>query len=271
MTDTFLVIIILGANLWMAWRAFRGLRIAFGTKSRVPKDVSELGNPLPLAISLKAHDLAELGFRKLGEAQLDIPTRPSPETVWVFISSDGTVIAEIAHYLVGFNTYYGDSRLEITYHPTGDRIKSDGLVMDFVETSVQAAYEAHCRRLQAIPQEFGVPTQLISMDDYIRLDIIWRRKLGSRTLRRFIALDIATIGAALYSLAVVSFAALFSDWLEYLALGIFPSLQPLLIRLLPAVLIMGIRMISGTQIAERIRRASQQAAEADAEERTFPS
>jgi hypothetical protein len=255
MTDIFLAITILAANLWMAWQSFKGLRIAVGTKSRVPSDVSAFGIPVPPSLSPKADELFALGFVKLGEAQLKIPTRSTPETVWVFVHPDRTVIAQLMPILMVFSSYYEDARLEMTFYPTGERIRSENFVADFVETSIQAAYEAHCHRLQDIPQKFGAPTQLTSVDDYIRLNVIWRRILGSRLQRRFLILDIAIIAAALYSVGIVLLAVLFFDLRDYLATGVFPSVQPLLVLLLPAVLIMAIRMIFNILIANRVRRA----------------
>jgi hypothetical protein len=241
----FLIVLVIIA--WSAFQAWMRFRTTIGMKRRVPKDVSNLNIPLPERASSRAERIAQLGFTRLGEVQIYPKYGPSPNTTHLFVSQDNVTVCVVTSTIIGFETYFGESRLVVTMYPTGERIRTGPLIADFTESDLDSAYQLHKKHIEGEGLRQGSPAIVASIEDILRLDVIWRPKIGV-LFRNFQAIDLLSILMAAYSFSLVTC---------YSLLGLNPANSRLVgLLLAPAVSIVLIREISVLRILTRLRKAA---------------
>jgi hypothetical protein len=205
------------------------IRVYRGADSRRPVDATVRAVPPPAGVRQLVDALAALGFRRLGEYELELPgsflLRPPHRSAggtapgrpvhmcWVFVDAEGTTVAEVAPLgdaendggLVGLTTTMRDGAVVETMFPRGERIERPDFHSGHVRTSVAAAYDEHRLHLGRL-RRHGRPRAVVSMRDMLRDDAVYRERFAKRKLRgpllRYQVLPAAGVACAAIGLAV---------------------------------------------------------------------
>jgi hypothetical protein len=209
--------------LWRMWVVYSG------SSSRRPFDASGAGLAPPRELEPVIAGLMQLGFQRLGEAQLDLPGVRSVEltataqpriagesvtrhTIFVMVDADGTVIAEtgqVPHVpiLVSFNSVFADSSVVETMYPRGESIHDADFHSGNNTRSLDRAYDEQRVEMNRWRLRHGTPRTISTMADYLRADADYRERFARRKLRRpFIRRQL--IPSALVAAAIVVLAVL---------------------------------------------------------------
>jgi hypothetical protein len=208
--------------LWRMWVVYSG------ATSRRHFDASAAGLVPPRDLEPVISGLMRLGFRRLGEAQVDLPGVRAVEitataqpritgedvtrhTVFVMVDSDGTVIAETGQVpglkiLVSLNSVFADSSVVETMYPRGESIHDADFHSGHNTESLDKAYDDQRVEMNRWRMRHGAPRVISTMADYLRADAEYRERFAQRKLRRpFIrrqVLPSAVIVAVILVLAV---------------------------------------------------------------------
>lgn len=214
-------LVAIAVPVWRVWRVYAG------SSSRRPFDASSAGLVPPAKVVPIIASLMRLGFRRLGEAQLDLPGFRAVEltataqpritgenvtrhTVFVMVDADGTVVAETGQLphvpmLVSFNTAFADSTVVETMYPRGESIHDADFHSGHNTQSLDRAYDDQRVEMNRWRLRHGTPRVISTMADYLRADAGYRERFAQRKLRGpFIRRQV--LPAAVVVLGVVALA-----------------------------------------------------------------
>jgi hypothetical protein len=150
--------------------------------------------------------LEELGFHRLGEAELQLPFRPAAIT-WVWVDAQDTIQAELAFGRVSFSSFFSDNALLVTDYPNGEHINQPAYQSHTITTSLPDAYRYHQRQVEKFSRLHGLPRLVQSMIGYLYWETMGRTfPYGRRKLRRFLRIELVRMGAFVYGLVVLGFS-----------------------------------------------------------------
>jgi hypothetical protein len=163
------------------------LRIYRGAPARRPRDVSDEPKLQPPEVAAIVRQLEGAGFRRLGEARLDLERTGFSAISWLMLDASETIQAEIV--LVGepmtmLSSYFGDRAAVSTSYPKGERIRDADLVWTTVKSGVAETIERHRAEVADFSRRHGRPVRISTMADYLRWDAIDRELYSVRRLRR---------------------------------------------------------------------------------------
>jgi hypothetical protein len=191
-----LIIVLLGWMYMMIWRAgvhsFRMLLISFGASKRRGLDISKLKPVPPDNLRPNITALENLGFRRLGETQTELPTFSSPIRSWIFISSDGLTYAGVAEVQpkrfnwIQFSTVYSDNAALETDFPIGEKINTPTLRSHTITTDIEKAYQHHIQQITDFGKIHSHPRIIKNMEDYHEWD-------GLYCKRRLLRMDLGNL------------------------------------------------------------------------------
>ena len=181
------------------------IRVYQGADRRRPVDATSRATPPPPGIRPLVDALAALGFRRLGEYELELPgsflLRPPHRSAggaapgrpvhvcWVLVDAEGTTVAEVAPFadaedgggLVSLTTTMRDGAVVETMFPRGERVERPDFHSGHVRTSVDAAYDEHRLHVGRFMRH-GRPRSVVSMRDMLRDDTVYRERFAKRKL-----------------------------------------------------------------------------------------
>lgn len=185
---------------------WRMIGVYRGSNTRRPFDASDLGLQPTADLAPTISALMRLGFRRLGEAQLDLPgfraveltatgqpqvsgTATDRHTVFVMVDADGTVMAETGHVpgapiMVSLNSAFADGTVVETMYPRGESIHDDDFHSGHNTRSLDRAYDDQRVEMDRWRLRHGRPRQIDTMADYLRADAEYRERFARRKLRR---------------------------------------------------------------------------------------
>ena len=206
----------------------RMLLVYRGSVTRRPRDASSLGLVPGGRVAPFTAALAELGFVRLGEAQLDLPGQRlvqfqptgSPtivgphvatHTIFLFVDHTGTILAETgevegAPVLVSLSTMFADGSVVETMYPRGESIDDPDFHSGHVTSSLAAAYDEQRLHVARWRMRHGTPVTISSVEDYLRGDAEYRERFALRKLRGPLVRR-QLVPSAVLALAIVAVAA----------------------------------------------------------------
>jgi hypothetical protein len=216
-------VIFMARPLWHIWNVYAG------APTRRQFDASELGLQPPADLWPYLSELLRLGFRRLGESQVDVEGiraadiastkdrsgggRPDRHTVFVFVDTDSTVMAETGLVpqgpkLLSFSTTFADGTVVETMYPRGESIHDADFHSGHNKHSVEAALIDQRAEIDRWRMHHGSPRVISNMADYLRADADYRERFAKRKLRRpFLLYQVLPV------VAVVVLLVLFLAWL----------------------------------------------------------
>jgi hypothetical protein len=182
------------------------LGIYRGVDRRRPRDVSDRATPLPAVLHPTVAALGAMGFRRLGEYEVTLPSGPfailrrngrgttdaaPAHMAWVFVDILETTVAEVVvvggddppEALVGLTTTMRDGAVVETLYPRGERIDDPDFHSGHVRTSLAAAYDDHRLHAARFAPRHGNPRRVSTMRDMLREDELYRQRFAKRKLR----------------------------------------------------------------------------------------
>jgi hypothetical protein len=212
------------------------LRISSGTKKRRPENISHLQLPPPAELQTRIDILSKLGFSRLGETRIEIPSVKSSNS-WVFVSSDKTIqtdLGETVPDMVIFNTTYNDKAVVETGFPFGENIETPYFRSHTIISSIENAYLHQVQQVEGFIKKHGIPRRIETMNDYLYWDVIYRERYSGLKMRRNTLLGILNIlsfGYGIVSLIIATVlilshrdnSATTYDYLLFLLIAIAPA------------------------------------------------
>jgi hypothetical protein len=165
-----------------AWRIYSGVR----TRRLADAGPMEIAPPAPVAAILD--QLRLVGFSRIGERSLVLPTGITAfEWLWADESGE-TYVAVVPSRVMGAfmacYTAFGDwSWLQTTF-PKGEVIDRPSYTGRVINTSPADAVAAHRSEIERLRPRHGSPRPVRSMADSLRMDAEYRTRHGGVTLRR---------------------------------------------------------------------------------------
>ncbi len=198
--------------LKIGWRGWVNIFLTLGAKNRQPVDVSHLLIP-PAADQKNLETLKSLGFRRLGEVQINSPFR-SPIIGWVFAHVENHLQAEAMGKRIGFSTYFGEKTLLVTDFPNGEHIETPNYESHTIVTSIPDAYHYHLQQVARFSQKYGPPHPIRTMTDYLHWEVIGRKNYALRKLSRWLTANIVRLVAFVYGILVLVLTPIFFEPFE---------------------------------------------------------
>ena len=166
-------------------RAIRSWQIYAGTGKRRQQDAHGAAPPAPPSVVDRADALDALGYRRLGETRLDLPT--GVRFAWIVTAEDAQSYAIIVPTprgpgLTGVYSAWTDGTWLCTMHPYGEAVDRGTLHVRIVPTSLGDAVVAHRAGLQQFMQTHGPPRPIRTMRDMLALDADYRTRFGGSRL-----------------------------------------------------------------------------------------
>jgi hypothetical protein len=149
--------------------------------------------------------LMRLGFRRLGEVQLDLPGLRLVEsvqtgvradkgpgmtrhTIFLFVDGAGTILAETGYIdgspvLVSFSTTFSDETVVETMYPLGESIDDPDFHCGTVSSSLETAYDEQRLHIARWTMRHGSPRAVGAVADYLRDEANYRARFARRKLR----------------------------------------------------------------------------------------
>lgn len=202
--------------------------LTLGAKNRQPVDVSQLMIPPPAGEQKNIEELKSLGFRRLGEIQINSPFRP-PINGWVFAHVENHIQAEAAGRRIGFSTYFGEKSLVVTDYPNGEHIETPNYESHTIVTSIADAYGYHLQQIERFQRKHGLPHPIRTMTDYLRWEVVGRKNYALRKLSRWITSNLVRLAAFIYGSLVLILTPIFFEPVEVRFLPDFISSREVLI------------------------------------------
>lgn len=168
--------------------AARVWAIYAGVKRRRLADAGPGVIPVPPELAGILAELAEIGFRRVGERYTDIPGR-GPVVEWLWADEPGeTYVAVVPSRIVGglmaCYTAFADWAWLQTNFPRGETIDRETYVARFVASSPTDAVRAHRAQIARLRATHGDPRTVRTVADSLVLDAEYRTRHGGVTLRR---------------------------------------------------------------------------------------
>jgi hypothetical protein len=180
--------------LFVMLHVLSAMRVYRGAPQRRPRNVSPERRLAPATVSPLLGSLTLLGFRRLGEIEIEIEDtgllgpvlrRSRRHTVWLLLDGPETTLCELVELgpMISLETWLTDGSVVQTTHPAGENIQAGGLHASVVRSSPTEAYDQH-RRLLDVRSEAGtLPVPINSLGDYLRHDAMYRQRYARRFLR----------------------------------------------------------------------------------------
>ena len=162
---------------------FKLLSVSLGVKNRRPKDISHLQPEPPTIFQEAITALLALGFTRLGESGVNV--NGTQVNTWVFVSLDKLTTAEVvvaAPMLVGFSTAYKDTSVVETNFPVGESIETPLFISHTIKSSIEKAYNHQNQLVMKFSKTHGAPLSIESMQEYLRLDVVYRKNMHGANL-----------------------------------------------------------------------------------------
>lgn len=196
MTDPrmILAVIALLLALYAVVQLAASLKVYRGAQKRRPRNVSDERRQPPTSLAALLGALTLLGFRRLGEVELEMPDntglgpllgRRRRHVGWLLVDEPQTTLAEVVEPgpALSLETWLSDGVAIQTSHPQGEDLDMPGLRASNVPTSPAEAYDHHRRMVDALSSATATPTGVHSMGDYLRHDASYRERFAERYLR----------------------------------------------------------------------------------------
>jgi hypothetical protein len=186
--------------LWFTPPALRAWRLYAGTRTRRLADAGPLEIPPPAPVAAILQQLAPLGFGRIGERTLVLPTgRRAFEWLWGDESGE-TYVAVVPSRVIGAlmacYTAFADCAWLQTGYPRSETIDRPDFISRAVSTSPADAVTAHRAEIARLVPIHGSPRPVRSMADSLRHDAEYRTRHGGVVLRRLTARIMAPAFAA---------------------------------------------------------------------------
>jgi len=192
-------LIAIAVPLWRMWQVYDG------AASRRPFDASGAGLQPTTRVAEQLATLSQLGFTRLGEAQLDLPGQRAVQmtatgsvrvegpardrhTIFVLVDQERTIVAETGDVpgvpvLVSLNSAFADSTVVETMFPRGESIDDPDFHSGHNSHSLSRAYDDQRRHIDGWRASHGEPLAVTNMADYLRGDAAYRERYARRKLR----------------------------------------------------------------------------------------
>jgi len=214
--------------LKIGWRGWVNIFLTLGAKNRQPVDISHLSVPPLPGDQKNIAALKSLGFRRLGEVQINSPFRP-PLTGWVFAHVENHVQAETAGRRVGFSTHFQEKTLLVTDFPNGEHIEDRNYQSHTITTSVEDAYRYHLQQIEKFSRKHGPPHPIRTMTDYLHWEVVGRKNYALRKLSRWITSNFVRLAAFIYGSLVLILTPIFFEPSEIPFISEFVSSREVLV------------------------------------------
>jgi len=234
--------------------SFRAILISFGASKRRVLDISELKPTPPEDLQPNIAALENLGFRRLGEIQIKLPTFSSPIQSWIFISSDSLTRAELAESFskgVEFSTIYSDKASLETTFPMGERINTPDFRSHTIATNIEKAHQHHIQQIIDFGKTHPHPRIIKSMEDYIEWDGIYRKLYIRRKFLRHDLTNIIGFTTLVYSILITLVILINHTHWDTLMTDISSLLRSLSLAITPAALIAFVSAYSAILMGKR--------------------
>jgi hypothetical protein len=201
----------------IGWKGWINILITTGAPQRTPEDVSLQFIPPPPSAKKSIDILRGLGFRRVGEAQIKMPSRPVA-TVWVMTSEDTTVQGQVIHNAIELSSFFGEKAMLVTNFPFGEHINAPHYQARTIITGIPDAYQYHLRQVDRFRRKHGPPHPIINMQQYLHWEMIGRTLYAPLKLRRAQWRNIVLLLAFFYGVLALILIPLVIDpkWLEFL-------------------------------------------------------
>jgi len=206
-----LLLLTLAMNAWHAYLIYRDV------DKRTPRDVSSERRPMPAEIAEWGRQLRELGFERLGEVEVSVPSvgvivavikRRQQHTAWLFRDRAATTVAEATRELLDLSSRLADGSYVLTMRAVGNRIDEPGLFVSVVPGGPRDTYRHHLINVETRAVSHGPPGTVSSMAQQAAQDAEFRASYAKRQLRRPLVirwlLPIAVIALALVVLTILT-------------------------------------------------------------------
>jgi len=165
--------------------AIRSWQIYAGTGKRRQEDAHGAAPPAPPSVVDRAGALESLGYHRLGETRLALPT--GVRFGWIVAAEDAESYAIIvpsprAPGLTGVYSAWTDGTWLCTMHPYGEGVDQGTLHVRIVSTSLGEAVLAHRAGLEQFKRTHGEPRPIRTMPDMLALDADYRTRFGGSRL-----------------------------------------------------------------------------------------
>jgi hypothetical protein len=183
-------------------QGWSGILLYLGVPKRRPTDVSQQNLVPPARTKEIIATLESLGFHRLGEAQVDLPSRKSL-SYWVLVNPDNTIHAEAIFDRVSFSTCFRDDVFVVTDYPSGERINTARYASYTIVTNINDALNYHREQVDRFMVKYGSPHGISSMADYLRWEVVGRVNYGRMKLKRFFWIDVIRLGIFFYGALII--------------------------------------------------------------------
>lgn len=194
----------------IGWKGWINILITTGATQRTPVDVSLMFLPPPPATRAAIDTLRGLGFRRVGEAQVTMPSKP-PVTVWVMTDGDNFVQAQVANHMVEFSTFFKEKVMLVTDFPIGEHIETPTYQSHTILTGIADAYQYHVWQGVGFRQKHGQPHAILNMQEYLHWEKIGRTCYAPMKLRRALWRNVVLLGTFMYGVLALVLVPLLVD------------------------------------------------------------
>ncbi len=194
--------------------------------------------------------LEEIGFERVGEAEVTPPGRP-PLTMWVLAAPDGLCHVEVSPmhgapvvlFVTLFSAYIGSRAFAVTAYPSGPQTEQPDYIAHTVGESIDSAYRHQRSLVEHFRISPGEPFRVDSMGQFIEYSRIYNINFGGRLGGPSQRKRLWGIASSAYDAAVFGGLAAASIWLGVPPARLILFALPLLLSMLLAhrLLVQGAR------------------------------
>jgi hypothetical protein len=149
-------------------------------------DISHLNTPLPDTLRPAIAELQALGFRRLGESQVESPEQMPLGKAWVFVNAEGTVFVEVIAVgqlsPCGFTTTFVDGTVTQVFYPQGESIEDPDFVQHRNNVSIKDAYRQQLEQITTLYATHGAPRSIRTMPDCLDVSALYRERYEQRLM-----------------------------------------------------------------------------------------
>jgi hypothetical protein len=207
-----LVIVILLIVLWNRGRGgIDTLLIRFGAAKRRSMDVSGQEIPVPPELKYTIEALAKLGFKRLGEVQVELPGKRTSFSR-LFVSKDQKVFVDLAESrILLFTSVFKDDAVVETGFPVGENISGKNFQSHTVTTGMEPALRHQRAQLEAFGKTHGPVRKIKTIPDYQVWEAMYRRRYITRKMLRHTILGFFQLSLLGYGISALLAAVVY--WL----------------------------------------------------------